>query len=234
MQTEPVQLDRRQGAAAQAYRVMRERIVTGALRPGDALSEPKMALMFGVSRTPVREVFKRLADEGLLEIWPQVGTYVARIDIDRVRDDQFVRETLESRTVELAAARVAGDGAARAELAAALDRQNDLVEHGDALGFFDADDDFHALIIRLSGHAEVWRTVQATKVQLDRVRHLSLEDGGWLRMVFDEHRTIAEALASGDGPRAVAAMRSHLRSVFAAIERIAGDHPDFFGRVEGR
>ena len=220
--------DGRRGAAGQPYRLLRDRIVSGRLRPGDPLSEPKVAAMFGISRTPVREVFKRLRDEGLLDIVPQVGTFVARIDIDRVREDQFVREALECRAVELVAERIGASPSGRHDLAAALDRQADLVAQGDARGFIDADDDFHALLFRLSGHGAAWRTVEAAKVQFDRVRHLSAEDGEQRRTVVAEHRAVVAAIAAGDGSGAIATMRSHLRTVFATIESIAHTHPDVF------
>lgn len=228
MRPKAAKSDAPRGASVQAYRVLRDRIVSGALRPGDPLSEPKVAAMFGVSRTPIREVFKRLRDEGLLEILPQVGTFVSRIDIDQVREDQFVRETLECRAVELAAERVASSPQIRREIEAALERQADLVERRDTPGFMEIDDEFHALLFRLAGHEAAWRTVQAAKVQFDRVRHLSLEDGDHLRMVFGEHRAIVGAVLAGNGAAAAAAMREHLRTVFAAIESIAHGRPDFF------
>jgi DNA-binding GntR family transcriptional regulator len=224
----PFPLDRRYSAAAQAYELVREWIVTGRLRPGETLSEPKMAENFGVSRTPVREVFKRLQEEGLLEIFPQVGSVVAPIDIEVVRDSQFIRETLEARTIELAV-EVAGD-ADIATLRAAIMRQKFLVDTGNKAGFFSADDEFHEALMRMSGHRSAWRTVMMSKAQLDRVRYLSLEDADWLAMVFTEHCEIVDAVAERDAVRAVAAMRAHLRTVFAAINRVASRHPDYFRR----
>ena len=99
MQTNLKPLDRRQNTAAQAYAQLRAWIISGELRPGQVISEPKMAMTFGVSRTPIREVFKRLQDEQLLDIFPQQGTVVSPIDIALVRSNQFIRETLELRTI---------------------------------------------------------------------------------------------------------------------------------------
>ena len=77
------------------YQQLRERIVSVELVPGTAMSESRIAEGFGVSRTPVREAFKRLAEDGFLDVIPQVGTFVARIDLQAVRDNHFIRETLE-------------------------------------------------------------------------------------------------------------------------------------------
>ena len=226
MLEQPIALDRRRNAASQAYGYLREWIIIGRLRPGEAISEPMMAEWFGVSRTPIREVFKRLDDEGLLDIFPQVGTVVAPIDLEAVRDSQFIRETIESRTIELAAASAAAADIAR--LNENLERQEDFVQARDHRSFFVADDELHETLMRMSGHAGAWRTIKDIKSQLDRVRYLSLEDRSWLGMVFDEHREIVRAVARRDVEGAKAAMQAHLRTVFAAIERIAPRHPDFF------
>jgi DNA-binding GntR family transcriptional regulator len=223
---EIVQLDRRYSAATQLYPKLRELIITAALRPGEALSETRVAEQFGVSRTPVREAFKRLADEGFLRIYPQLGTFVAPIQLDAVHDSQFVRETLECRTIVLAAGLASRDDARL--LKRNLDEQARAVAAGARDRFFAADEAMHALLIRIAGRAAIWHLIQGLKAQLDRVRCLSLRREDWLELMLEQHRAIVAAVVAGDGGAAETAMRAHLRTVFAAIERIAGEHDDFF------
>ena len=210
------------------HRTLRDSILSAALKPGEAISEMRMALQFGVSRTPVREAFKRLAEEGFLEVVPQVGTFVARIDLAAVYDSQFVRETLECRTVALAARQADDEG--RRELRGLIDVQEKALGRNDREAFFRLDEKFHATLSRLSGHASVWNLIESVKAQLDRVRCLSLERPGWSEMIFSQHRDIAEHVASGDADRAEKAMRAHLRTVFDAIETIAREHVDAFAQ----
>ena len=66
------------------------------------------------------------------------------------------------------------------------------------------------------------------KAQLDRVRHLSLEDRDWLTMILHQHEDIVTHIAAHDGSAAARAMQLHLRTVFAAIDRIAERHAEFF------
>jgi DNA-binding GntR family transcriptional regulator len=66
------------------------------------------------------------------------------------------------------------------------------------------------------------------KAQLDRVRHLSLEDRDWLTMIFHQHEDVVTHIAAHDGNAAARAMQLHLRTVFAAIDRIAARHAEFF------
>ena len=225
MQTNLKPLDRRQNTAAQAYAQLRAWIISGELRPGQVISEPKMAMTFGVSRTPIREVFKRLQDEKLLDIFPQQGTVVSPIDIALVRSNQFIRETLELRTIALAATHAHAQDIAG--LRAQMVTQKQLVKAGDHRRFFVADDHFHATLIGIAGQPTVWKTIEDAKAQIDRVRHLSLEDPEWLRRIFTEHRAITDAIAKHDTEEAVAAMQAHLHTVFAAIDKIAQAHPHF-------
>lgn len=217
----------RQGTE-QIYRALRNDILQAATPPGAAMSEARMAAQFGVSRTPVREAFKRLVDEGFLVVIPQVGTFVAPIDLAAVYDSQFVRETLECRMVVLAAERI--DGAGKIVLDDLVAQQKTAMQAGDRPAFFQLDEAFHAELSRLAGYASVWGLIESVKAQLDRVRCLSLETPSWSDMILREHQDIAACVGSGDAAGAEAAMRGHLRTVFDAIDKIAQAHVDAFDK----
>lgn len=216
----------------QIYRGLRQDILTAVLLPGEAMSEARMAVQVGVSRTPVREAFKRLVEEGFLVVIPQVGTFVAPIDLSAVYDSQFVRETLECRTVVLAAERI--DAAGKASLEALVDQQGQAMASGNRPAFFRLDEEFHALLSRLAGHPSVWGMIESVKAQLDRVRCLSLETPSWSDMILGQHRDIADRVGNGDARGAEAAMRRHLRTVFDAIDAIAKAHVDAFDKSPGK
>jgi DNA-binding GntR family transcriptional regulator len=203
-------------------------ILSGRLRPGELLSESRLAEQHGISRTPVREVFQRLAKEDLLRIVPQIGTFVAPISLSSVNGSQFIREALECRAVRLAAER-----ATRPQLATLrrqIAQQAQAIRVGDHLAFFAVDETMHRAILDMAGHARVWDLIASVKAQLDRVRYLSLEDRTWLVMIFRQHREIVARIADHDPPGAELAMQAHLRTVFGAIARIASAHAEFFER----
>lgn len=212
--------------AHQVYEALHGRIVRGESRPGDLLSETKVAESFGLSRTPVREVFWRLGEAGFVRVIPQVGTFVAPINIPAVYDSQFIRETLECRAVSDAAER-----AAPADLDALgliLDAQDLAMATRDFAAFFALDETMHRTLMEIAGRPFVWHVIAGAKAQLDRVRFLSLEEGEWPGMIMAQHRGIVGALAQRNAPAAVQEMTAHLRTAFAAIDRIAATHPDFF------
>lgn len=223
-----VELEGREPIARELHTALRQRIMTGAMPPGTPLSEAPLAEHLRVSRTPVREVFRRLADEGLLEIRPQVGTFVAPIRLDAVHDAQFVRETLECRTVRLAAERLseADEFALRHIIAL----QRGTVAGAEAAAFFAQDEAFHAALIRIAGRPAIWTVIQDVKTQLDRIRHLSTESEDWRHVLLAEHETILDRVLGRDPDGAEKVMRDHLRTVFATIERLSQTKPDFFAK----
>jgi DNA-binding GntR family transcriptional regulator len=210
----------------QVYEDLHGRIVRGELRPGDALSESKVAETWGLSRTPVREVFWRLSEAGFLRVVPQVGTFVAPISVPAVYDSQFVRETLECRAVAVAARHATP--ADVVSLRMALAKQAEAITHRDFVAFFALDEAMHRALMEMAGHPHVWAMIGGAKAQLDRVRFLSLEESEWPDMIMAQHQEIVAKVAAGDGAGAAAVMAAHLRTALAAIERIVAAHPGFF------
>jgi DNA-binding GntR family transcriptional regulator len=201
-------------------------ILSGRLRPGESLSETRIADQHGISRTPVREVFQHLAKEGLLRVVPQIGTFVAPINLISVNGSQFIREALECRAVHLAAERVTRTQIAM--LRRQIAEQTQAIRAGDHLAFFSLDEAMHRTILDMAGYPGVWNLIASVKAQLDRVRYLSLEDHAWLAMIYRQHREIVACIADHDPAGAEKAMQEHLRTVFSAIARIAAAHAEFF------
>jgi DNA-binding GntR family transcriptional regulator len=212
--------------------VLRQRIVSSELPPGAPVREKDLAQELGVSRTPLRESLIILSGEGLVRVFPQLGTFVTPIDVDRVAHAQFVREALEA-----ASLRVAFDNANsfdHAEIAAILDKQDAAIEARELDRFIRLDDLFHERLMQASGHESAWREVSAAKVHMDRVRKLSLPMPNVLARLVREHRAIADALRTGDRDGGLAALHTHLTGVFDDIENIRAKHPQHFASIDAR
>src|SRR3954447_18671728 len=151
MPTAPISLGTRAATRArdQVYDRLRPAIVTAELEPGRQLSENEAAAWLHVSRTPVREALVRLRDDRLVEIVPQLGTFVAKISGQALGDAQFVRESLECAAIRLAAER-ATDADVLA-LRAILAGQAAARDAGKPDAFYILDDELHAALCELSG-----------------------------------------------------------------------------------
>jgi DNA-binding GntR family transcriptional regulator len=224
----PIALSERRGgstARARVYANLRDAIVRADLAPGRQLSENELAASLGVSRTPVREALQRLRDDRLVDIVPQLGTFVSPISTRAVADAQFIREALECAAVRAAALRVtAEDLDALEQNLTAQDRARDAADFD---GFYVLDDQFHQAICDLSGR-NVWNITQRAKGHLNRIRRLSLPIPSYLAEMIAEHREIVGRMADHDPDGAEAALRHHLQMVLREVPRIREQHPDFF------
>src|SRR5450631_1887046 len=105
--TPPERLDRERQAAPQVFERLRSMIIALDLPPGSPLSRAALATQFGVSSTPIRDALMRLAEEGLVDVFPQHATVVSRIDVKRAQQAHFLRQALELEIVRSLA--VAGE-----------------------------------------------------------------------------------------------------------------------------
>jgi DNA-binding GntR family transcriptional regulator len=213
-------------AAHLIYREVRDDIVSMRRKPGEAIVEREIALARGVSRTPVREALLRLADESLVEIFPQSGTFVARIPIGALPEAILMRTALEQTTARLAAERA--DARQVAGLRELLERQRRVQSRGDRDRFHEADEAFHAAIAQTAGHPGIWRFIEQVKMQVDRYRRLTLPVPGRMKRVLAEHAAVVAAIEKHDGPGAAAAMAAHLENLRASIGDVRDLNPDYF------
>jgi DNA-binding GntR family transcriptional regulator len=213
-------------AAAAIHAELREEIVSLKRPPGEAIVEKEIARTCGVSRTPVREAVLRLADEGLIEIFPQSGTFVARIPIAALPEAIIIRKALEETTARLAAERGAPGRIAGIEVI--LKRQREVAAQGDQEAFHRADEAFHAAVAEAAGHPRIWTLVQQVKVQVDRFRRLTLPQKGRMALVVREHAAVAAAIRRRDPDGAAARMGAHLERLLGDIEDFRHLNSDFF------
>ena len=221
---------RRNTISSQIHAALRRDIIVGRLAPRTMLSEQEFAVRFGISRTPVREAMIKLAEEGLVEIFPQYGSFVAPIKLLDVFDSQFAREALECASVEKAIARLdkSGDG----RLKAVIDRQRSSLRPQRRDGFFRADEDMHILIFEIAGHANAWRFVEGAKAQMDRVRHIAITLPRKQASILAEHEAVIDRMLARDKRGAVEAMRVHLRGIFRTIETLRDENSEYFAEEQ--
>lgn len=202
------------------YQNVRDEIVSLRAKPGDPISEKDIAARYGVSRTPVREAIQRLADERLIEVFPQSGTFVARIPYQDLPEAMVIRKALEVASVRLAAERASKSQVLA--LATIIEQQREAAEANDRPAFHRADEAFHAKIAEISGFPGIWRQVLQVKVQVDRYRRLTLVQEGRMAQVIADHERIMEGISRGSGPQAEKAMEAHLDAVLP--QRVTEEH----------
>ncbi len=206
------QLDRRISLREQIYSIVRTLILTGAIKPGQTIDEKDIAAQLSVSRTPVREAVKKLSDEHLVEVIAQSATRAARIDRSEIFESYLIRRALEVESACQAASRISQSHTDR--LADIMHKHARALERRQYVEAISADDEFHGHIAMISNLPRLWKTIEISKAQIDRCRHMTLPRTGQGEATLDQHREIVRALNSGDPERAGAAMRAHLDSAY--------------------
>ena len=212
--------------AQRVYGTLKEAILFLHFRPGEILRKPGICAELGVSRSPVSEALARLAAEGLVDVVPQAGTFVARLSMAEVREAAFLREALELAAVERVAQQITEDQLV--QLRRTLRLQAALIEDHDFAGFHAADARLHELILSFTGFRRVPVLAETAWVHVNRARQLILPSPGRMQATLAEHQAIVAALAAHDPVTARAATKLHLSRLLTALEPLALTRPDLF------
>lgn len=201
----------------QAARIVREAILAGRYEPGQRLSEVEISTGLGISRSPIREGLRKLADEGLVVLHPRRGAFVASFATDEIRELMEFRQALDVMAARLAAARSSAEQLD--EMQVALDAAT--VAHKGTDGAAPPwASDFHILILRASGNRKIIERGTEVHTQLHLARFRSGSTADRAQEAHDEHQMILDAIRSGDAEAADAAMRSHLERAGAHIRHV--------------
>jgi DNA-binding GntR family transcriptional regulator len=212
--------------AVYVYEDLRTAIVSLALKPGTRIDKTEICERLNVSRQPIAEAIARLADERLVDVEPQKGTFIARIRLSDVAEAAFVRRALETATVEAIAPTI-GE-AALARLDRLLGYQAAAVRAKDTEEFYALDVRFHTMLFDCLEMRRVAEVVETSRAQLERARRLLLPTPGRNQNTLGEHRAILAALQTRDAAKAARAMGKHLDEVMAELKRFAMLQPELF------
>lgn len=190
------------------YEHLRREVLSGRLAAGQWLREQEIAARLDVSRTPVREAVRQLAQEGLVVIEANRGVRVVDLSADEAVATYEVRKRLEAMAAGLAARRITPDG--RRELERfLLDMEAVPGARPDIL--LQADAAFHACIARLAGNPVLHELIGKLNDRVNRVKIVTRDVNG-TRLAREQHRTIFDAVSAGDPRAAEDAMATHIET----------------------
>ena len=203
-----------QSVADQVYAVLRERIAGGEIERGARLHQEDLASEFGVSRTPVREALRRLAAEGLVDLFANRGARVATATDEQLRSSYETRLVVEPGAARLAAER---------RLAAPLERMRAAIRAEARAGrssgrHFKANRDFHLALVEAAGNPQLVQFME--HVWIGRIGATLYEkrlDPDGLRADHEAHVSIATAIERGDAEEAERLARGHLERAMSLI-----------------
>lgn len=204
--------------ADEVAEILRNRILTGEYEMGEKLVENKIAKELKVSRTPVRDAFKQLVKEQLIEYIPNKGCFAKGFSQKDMSDIYAVRKAVEELAVIWAIENA--DDESLDGLREQLDLMNFYTEHGFYEKLLQANEDFHNMIYQMTGSRFIVQVLRSYQDYVHLARRSTLSKEENLPEIYKEHVRIYEAIRDRDKERAKAEIGEHLEgSARRAVER---------------
>ena len=194
------------------YLELKHKILTGEIVSQTRLMEIDLSEKMNVSRTPIREAIKRLADDGLVKVEPRRGAYVANISIKDMLDVFEVREDMEGFVAKLAAQRISDDE--KNTLREIAREYEEAIEKADDKeNIIDLDEKFHNFIVRCCGNETLSELVKYVQELSLRFRYLYYNDFSLYESTAEQHNRIMEAINAGEEEVARDEADAHVRAL---------------------
>lgn len=214
------------------YCDLRDDMMTLRLKPGTPMSANETSLrlteklQINVSRTPVREAFLRLAKEGLVDIEPQKGTFVSRIDLVRVKQERFLRATLELANIS-EFWRVAQPTDFE-RLHKIVEGQSIAVNAEDFSMFAALDNAFHHVFFEVSGQTLAATIISSQNGHYDRIRLMTALTADGAHAIIAQHLDLLGRLERGDREGTLRVLQHHLSKLEGEEQPLTRAYPDYF------
>lgn len=187
---------------------IRQLIFDGELAAGSDHLESELAERLGMSRTPVREATLMLAQQGLLEVRPRKGVRISALSLKDMEEIYSILTELESLSAE-EAARAGYDDTDLSQLGAAIEAMDEALQREDREAWADADDAFHAELVKLGGNTRIQSIVNMMSNQVRRARAMTLFMRPLPLKSNEDHRAVYDAIRDGDPQSARDRHRAH-------------------------
>lgn len=214
------------------YEQLKEQILHLELPPGAAISEIETAEKYNISRTPVRDAFKRLEREGLLEIRPHIGTFVSLIDLHAVSDVLYIREVLEFSVLSDLAQIY--DNSIDLHIRLILQNQKNLLASDMPIeelsrAFILSDNEFHTALFDAAGKKNIIKFLYAYNSQYERFRtFINFTGKNDIQKLYESHVQILDYISNKDFTALKDAIRHHLYDGFSSSSEIVSKYPEYF------
>ncbi len=216
------------------YNILKKEILELSLYPGQIIGENDVSKRFNVSRTPIREVFKRLEYDDLIKPIRNVGTMITPINLGNITDLMFVREKLEVGIIEDCITCIQEQDLVKLQLLIIKqrklleDKQKDIMTK--SLEFYQLDTEFHKMFFIFANKLFVWETIVNLMPDYQRFRTISAEfhDISQLNSFFAYHVEIYEAVQEKDMERVRKLYSEHIFQGKVLFKPMIEAKEDFF------
>ena len=216
----------KENARAYAYRVLLYNIVTLELKPDDIISEKNIASSIGISRTPIREAMMELSSNGLVNVIPQKGSYVAKFNFNIIDEARFLRLTVELAILKIICKEISDKYIL--ELKNNLMHQRLSIKHDDVSELIKLDNEFHKILFEAANKQWSYSIVNTHMIYFDRYRYLIQKNNSHRENIVFDHENLLESIIQHDFDSAKDIISQHLGSNPDEKDFILNLYPEYF------
>ncbi len=201
------------------YQTLRSNIIKLIIQPAQQISENDISEALGISRTPVREAFIRLAEDGLINITPQKRSIVSRIDLEQADEARFIRLAVEKAVLKEACGKLTPSDLEALEIN--LRAQESCCTEKAFHRMLIVDNDFHRIIFRGCGREVSWLYLKKLDYNYDRLRVMVMPLS--INRIISEHRRMRDLIRKCEVDDVEEVLDHHL--TWEIINRVVRDYP---------
>jgi DNA-binding GntR family transcriptional regulator len=215
----------------QIYEYLKTQILKGQIPPGERLAQERMAEQLNVSRMPVREAFRLLEQDGLVERVPQGGLKVTLVTLETIEHVMGTRAALEAYGIELACDQISEAAIEKLEnikrQAHEVLNQNSLDQSEKAKQFFELNTEFHDTIYEATGNPYLIKFISQLRNLVLRMRAIGLREASTWIQIWEEHDQLLDSLKRKDKETGRRCIRQHIENAASYVTAVVKmENPD--------
>lgn len=208
------------------YYSLRKNIINLNMKPGEVLNLREISEYLNVSRSPVRDAVIKLGKEGLVDIVPQKGTSVSKIDLECVAEERFLRESLEEKAVQIFMHTYKENDIYR--LKENIMHQKRSLAEKDYTTLLDYDDEFHSVFFESTHKTRCWEIIQSMSGHYRRMRLLSSWETEIVENVVTQHIELMNNIEAGNTEIVMEITKKHLSKIRKEEKQLLEKYKEYF------
>jgi DNA-binding GntR family transcriptional regulator len=210
---------------------IRDAVIQGEFKPGEKIHEQALSELLGVSRTPIREAIAILEQQGLVQIIPKRGTFVARVDLEELKDKLYIRSAMEQLAIRQAVERLNSEQWLNLceILKHMLLDMKEMVEKGDVIAANELDIKWHKILVDAAQNRHLsrfWIVMGLQDLVWSPERDLyPLTQEKWLDMLYIRHMELLEVLLRKNVDECCRAIDLHIVRKFIDLQNRSNGGP---------
>lgn len=214
------------------YRNLKYNIMSLTLKPGEKISESELQKIFNASKSPIREALAKLKEEALIDVIPQKGTFISKINLKLVESTLFIRKVVENEVLFL----VKNSKIEKENLIKNLNENfynmksiiSTCQKPENLLKLFDLDKEFHKIIFKFVDKEEVWNIITSSSTHYERFRVLETPELNNILFILEQHQRIIDLLKDENKTNISFIRDLHVKNFTNSFENLINKYPNYF------